>query len=229
MPIEDFHARSRARWFEAIQSIAGHDTSPTVSWTGAGNIVRALLPIMGSNNNHTHLPSGGGLDMQRVRLALHEPGCLEFFPCDADDVVYLMKPKRLTLEFIDYAPAESLFHLELDELEQSDAYAKPDDDEDDGEVKTGRRKRLQEEVVEIAPRQYVSRAGWDEDRLPDGGPLPKGSRLVVRFFGGAAMPVAKGSLWNGAASTYEGRHSNMTPEHIRRVIENTLARRSDRS
>lgn len=222
--INDFHQRARAAWVEAIKSVAGPNVPSNMTWRGAATIAQVLSPIMGSNRNHTHLPGGGGLDMQRVRPAIHEPECLEFFPHESDDVLYLMKPKRLTLEFIEHAPAESFFHLELEELEPTGVYPEPDnDDESEREPLPARYERVSEEVVEIGPRQYVSRSGWDDGLLPDGRNLPRQSRLVVRCLRGAAMPVTKGSLWNGAAETYDGRHSRMTPGQIRNVIERTLA------
>jgi hypothetical protein len=227
MEFSDFHRRARAAWVDAVMSVAGPDARSSLTWRGVDTIARVLTPIMGSNNNHTHLPGGGGLDMQRVRPALNEQGCLEFFPDESDAYVYLMKPKRLTLEFMGHAPAESFFHLELDELEPTGIYAEPEDDkEDEWAPLSSRYQRVSEDVVELGPHQYVSRSGWDDGLLPDGRHLPRHSRLVVRCFRGAAMAVAKGSLWNGAAGTYDGRHSRMTPDQIRGVIERALARRS---
>lgn len=226
MTVDDFHNRARAAWVAAIKSAAGPEVPSSGIWKGAEAIARVLAPIMGSNNNHTHLPGGGGLDMEKVRPAVNEPGCLEFFPSETDDLVYLMKPKRLTLEFIEQAPAESFFHLELDELQPTGVYPEPEDDEEKGpEPQSSRYERVSEEVVEIGPGQYVSRSGWDDGELPDGRKLPPHSRLVVRFFRGAAMPVSKGSIWNGTAATYDGRHSRMTPDQIRGDIERAVASR----
>ena len=221
MNVEDFHSRARKAWVAAIRNAAGPDVPSSGAWRGAGTITRILTHIMGTNSNHTHLPGGGGLDMQRVRPSENEPGCLEFFPFDSDDVVYLMKPKRLTLEYIEEAPGESFFHLELDELEPTGVYPKSDDEGADGEdgPLARRYEQFSEEVVEVGARQYVSRSGWDDGEYPNGRELPKTARLVVRHFRGAAMAVSKGSIWNGAAETYDGRHSRMTPEQIRRVIE----------
>ena len=225
MNVEDFHSRARAAWVAAIRNAAGPNVPSSGTYRGPGTITRILTHIMGSNSNHTHLPGGGGLDMHRIRPSKNEPGCLEFFPFDSDDVVYLMKPKRLTLEYIEESPGESFFYLELDELEPTGVYTKSEDEEADGEhgPLAPHYEQFSEEVVEVGPRQYVSRSGWDDGEYPDGRELPKTARLVVRHFRGAAMAVSKGSIWNGAAETYDGRHSRMTPEQIRRVIERTIA------
>jgi hypothetical protein len=221
MSIDSFHQRARNTWVAAIKSAVGPNVPFSSTWTGASDIARVLAPIMGRNNNHTHLPGGGGLDMVKVLPAVNEKGCLEFYPSQTEAVVYLMKPKRLTLEFIEDAPGESFFHLELQELQPSGAHPVPDDD-DEEEEETLRHERLSEEVVDVGAGQYVSRSGWDEGVFPDGRDLPSCARLVVRQFGGAAMAVAKGSIWNGDPSTYDGRHSRMTPRQIRHVIERSL-------
>ncbi len=220
MSTRTFHQEARTRWISAIKAAAGPAIPNSSIWTGAKSIAEILAHIMGHNNNHTHLPGGGGLDMERVRPAMNEPGCLEFFPHNTNGVLYLVKPKRLTLEFLENAPAESFFHLEIEELQPSGAYperdSEPENDEDD------RYATYSEEVVEVAPGKYISRSGWDEDAYPDGRDLPGDARLVVRQFRGALMAVTKGSLWNGASATYDGRHSRMTPRQIRSVIERSI-------
>lgn len=220
MNAETFHQRARAAWVAAIHAAAGPNVPSSSMWTRADQIVRVLTHIMGHNNNHTHLPAGGGVDMIRVRLAADDPSCLEFHPYDTDEIVYLMKPKQLTLEFIEDAPAESFFYLELQKLKPSGVYPPIEEGRDDN---FSRYRQYSEEVVEVGPGQYVSRSGWDEGAYPNGRPLPSHARLVVRFLGGAAMPVAKGSLWNGHSATYDGRHSKMTPVQIRDVIIRSLA------
>jgi hypothetical protein len=102
-----------------------------------------------------------------------------------------MKPKQLTLEFIENALAESCLYLELKNSSRP--------------VFIGRSRRA---------GTTMFRATVDT--------LPSHARLVVRLLGGAAMPVAKGSLWNGHGATYDGRHSKMTPVQIRAVIIRSL-------
>ncbi|MBX9453208.1 MAG: hypothetical protein KL801_15475 [Mesorhizobium sp.] len=220
MNVETFHQRARAAWVAAIHTAVGPNVPSSSIWTRTDQMVRVLTHVMGHNNNHTHLPTGGGVDMLKVRLAAGDPSLLEFHPYDTDDIVYLMKPKQLTLEFIEDAPAESFFYLELQKLKPSGVYPPIEEGRDDN---VSRYRQYSEEVVEVGPGQYVSRSGWDEGAYPDGRPLPADARLVVRFLGGAAMPVAKGSLWNGHSPTYDGRHSKMTPVQIRDVIIRSLA------
>ncbi len=226
--LSDFHRRTHAAWTSAISSVLGPDRPASSTWRDPDVIASVLAPIMGSNNNHTHLPGGGGLDMRRVRVSDIYPDCLEFYPFDSEDHLYLMKPRRLVLEYFDHAPAESFFHLELDQLKPAAVLSDSEDDEvPDERPRASRYERYMEEVVEVGPGDFVSRSGWDDGVYPNGRKLPADARLVVRCLSGAAMAVAKGSRWNGASETYDGRHARMSPSEIRNVIERAIGRSSD--
>ena len=84
--------------------------------------------------------------------------------------------------------------------------------------------------MEIRPGDYRPRSLWDEGNLgyDERGrelPLPKEARLVIRWFGGGVLIVAKGSIWNGIAATYDGRHDRMTPAEVREAIQGCLDNR----
>ena len=86
-----------------------------------------------------------------------------------------------------------------------------------------------EELVEVAPAEYVSRDIWDRgfldhDENGDEIPIPDGARLAVRWLRGKVLLVAKESLWNGVPATYDGRHNGMTAAQIRTTIERSLAK-----
>lgn len=213
MERSDFHTRARADWVRSIDSVVGPGSPSSVTWRGRTEIAVTLSSIMGSNRNHTHLPSGGGLDFESVRLS-PEAGCLDFIP--DEDVIYRMKPRRLILERIERDPAESFFLLELDELKPSGVYPQREFQDD---MKEDFRS---EELVELAAGEYYPRSVWDEGQTPDGRDLPDDTKLVIRLLGGKAMFVTKGSLWNGSPATYDGRHAKMTSADIRTIIERSM-------
>lgn len=216
--LDRFRERSLADWAEAVDFVAlGNRTSAT--WTDRRAIAYALEPFMGRNANHTLLPTGGGNDFGSVGLS-REPGCLEFSL--GVELVYLVKPQKLTLERIPEAPGESFLLLELAELRPSGVYELNE--------LTHPTLRRREELLEVEPGAYVERSVWDQGNLGfdhDGSeiPLPDSARLVVRWFNGQMLFVAKGSMWNSDNATYDGRHDRMTPADIRGIIVRSLQRR----
>jgi serine/threonine-protein kinase len=177
---------------------------------------------MGENCNHAHFPTGGGLDFLSVGSSA-EPGCLEFRT--GRRTVQIMKPRSLTLERID-AAGNSFFLLELDDLDPSGVYETDENEPDqDNDAEAERRS---EDLVEVAPADYVSRDVWDRGFLDhdENGheiPIPDDARLAVRWLKGKVLLVANGSLWNGDPGTYDGRHNKMTADQIRQIIERSLA------
>jgi hypothetical protein len=208
---EEFLAESLEHWGAAIASVAGSKPTNSMTWNGIDRIQQALHPFMGTGRNHAHYPSGGGMDFIAVETAA-EPGCLSFSVDNrAADIV---KPRTLTLEYFADAPLESFLFLELDALRPSGVYENTP--------------TASEELVEYPEGEYLDRVVWDQGYLAHDEndreiPLPPNSRLVTRWFGGAILIVAKGSLWNGTPATYDGRHNTMTPARIRAVIERSLA------
>lgn len=218
MPLLEYHRERRDAWDRAIASLAGPKSPPTIVWKGRADIAAALEPFMGVNNNHAHLPTGGGMDFEAVRRSA-EPGCLEFLA--GGRTGYVVKPRKLTLERID-SPGNSFLLLELDELAPTDTY----DDGEDEEVE--KRDRGSEELLEVAPGEYEDRGLWDRGFLgyDEGGrgiPMPDDARIVVRWLRGKILFVAKGSLWNGSPRTYGGEHDKFSANQIRQAIERALA------
>lgn len=208
----EFHEECRARWDEAVKSVAGSGKVDKLQWQSPTEMISTLSPFMGENRNHAHLPSGGGRDFLSVARST-EKACLDFDVSKRS--VYIMKPAKLTLELID-SPGQSFFLLELDHLAPSGLY---DTDRE--------RPRLSEEVVELADGDYENREVWDRGFLDIDAngiaiPLPGEARLAVRWLSGKVLFVAKGSLWNGDPGTYDGRHNSMTASEIRGVIEKSL-------
>jgi hypothetical protein len=90
------------------------------------------------------------------------------------------------------------------------------------------RNKSGEELVEVAPAEYVRRDALElgflgHDENGDEIPIPDGARPIVRWLRGKVLLVAKGSLWNGDPANYNGRHNGMTAAQIRTTIERSLA------
>lgn len=228
MATDDFEATSRTEWDAAVDQLLPAGAT-CAEWWGATPIAAALQPILGPNSNHAFLPTRGGVSVAAATVASGEVGCLELRPKGGS--TYLVKPRKLTAERVVGAPGNSFLLLELDQLPLTDVYEDdPDEVEEDGLGIRGRiLERGQEEVVEISPGHYVDRSVWDHGSLgydEDGRevPIPQGARLVVRFLRGKVLFAAKASLWNRDPTTYDGRHSNMTPDEVREAIERSIAR-----
>ncbi len=223
--LEDFHTRSRARWSSAVESVNPTSAS-SVTWTELPQIVAALSPFIGRAANHAHLPSGGGLDYETIGYS-RERGCLEFGTGARG--FHIAKPRRLILEQIEEAPAESFLLLELAELRR----ALPDDEDTNARLDGVRAHRRDNEQLVEVDDEYFDYSMWGEghmghDEYGDEIPFPESTRIISRWLRGRILFVCKGSLWNGAPATYDGRHNQMSSGAIRGLIERTLARMAAR-
>ena len=206
---ESFETRNKRAWQIAIARCMGKEPPSGREWRDLNQIIDVLRPFMRRDLNHVLLPGGGGLDFGKVELS-REFGCVEFTV--EDRVVYLARPTRMVFEYVRRAPEESFIMIDLGRLNP-----------------TGVNRNTSaphEHLVEIGD-EYLSRSLWDQGNLGydiEGReiPLPDDARLVVRLLRGKLLIVAKSSLWNGDPSTYDGRHSTMTTDQVRSVIENSL-------
>lgn len=218
--LQKFHDQMRRGWSNVVERVAPGSQS-TLTWHGAPAILQAIEPFIGPQKNHAHFPSGGGHDFSAVRMSA-EKGCLEFEVTPG--LVYVMKPRSLTLERIDLSLPESFLMLELDFLPPSEFFVPPEADED-GDNRVSRRHRMSEMVIDVGWGDYVDRDARERGYLSsEDEPLPDDARSVVRFFSGRVMLVTKGSLWNGAPRTYDGVHQGMSNAEIRTAIEGAIRR-----
>ncbi|MEH3122021.1 MAG: hypothetical protein PGN16_08585 [Sphingomonas phyllosphaerae] len=213
--VEHHFVECRRKWVQAIHEAVGPTPPQTSVWRGPSAIAEAIRPFL-ATTNHLHFATGGGHDLADVRLG-HEPGTLEFVV--SEKVVYLGRPSSMTLEYIAAEPAESFLMIELDPLAPSGVYEAD-------------RVARDEEIVELAPRQYVERAVWDHGYIGHDGdgcetPLPASARRVHRMFDGRLMLVTKGSIWNGIPATYNGMHDQMSNDEIRRNLERVVTAGED--
>jgi hypothetical protein len=210
MKISKFKVENRKQWRTALWTIFPGVVPESARWTSLEDIKHVLSTIAQRDLNHMFLPSSGGLDLTAVRTS-HEDGCLDLM---TGRVAYVVRPSALIFESFPESITESYFRLETERLESSGTYPESTSDH--------------EELTEIAPREYYHRSTWDEQSLGEDEqgsniPLPPGSRLVIRYFGGAFLFVAKGSLYNAFPATYDARHNKMSAAefraHVRAMIE----------
>jgi hypothetical protein len=203
----EFHEKAAQRWRSAIVAQFGAIVPKSARWENLQQIIEVLRKVVEKTNNHALLPRGGGMDLLSVRSS-HESGCIELSVAERE--VYVVRPKRLIFEHIEHSPKDSFFLLELDTLAPSGIYGNLGLD--------------YEELVELPAVGYVEREVWDRgytgyDESGHEIPIPDEARLVVRDLKRKVMLVSKGSLCNSIPETYDGRHSNMTADQIRRQIE----------
>ncbi|WP_157970183.1 hypothetical protein [Pelagibacterium sediminicola] len=187
----------------------GNLNSGRIEWDDAAEMLQILEPFAALN--HALLPSGGGMDGDRF-LASHEVGCLEMQV--SPGYFYLFKPRKLFFQRLPGHPGESYFVVDLEEIPP-----------------TGRGDVVGDEyelVLDLGPDGYVSRRRWDEGHLgldEDGYeiPIPDNARLITRYLKGKIMLVAKQSIYNSRAETYDARHTRMTLDALKEEVRAFLS------
>lgn len=202
---DDFLRGRREFWQGIVDDLAGPERRSRTTWSNPKDIKRVLGRVMGPNNNHTHLPDGGGFDAHSIEDA-PEKGCLKLRM--QLGAVAVFKPRILTMEYFENFPIDSFFLLEIERLDPLGVVPASSDEREhltcmgDGTYR---------------PRRFLKLMLDREEE--DGTPVPEGIEAVLRYTTGNFLIVSKGSYWNGRPETYDGRHSQMTPDDIRSLIE----------
>jgi hypothetical protein len=212
-PRDLFRESNLKAWTNALGAIFPNGLPAQKTWTDAGEIAAILNTISAPDLCFGFYPRSGGNDLLGAGRS-KEPGCIEL-KLGSKQTGNVVKP--LSLNFYSF-PGEAdewaYFRLETKELAPSDTYDKSSLD--------------LEELTEVPDGRYLERSAWDSgvighDESEREILLPKGSRLVVRFFKGSFAFFAKGSLYNRNTGTTDGRHDKMTAEqfktHIREASE----------
>ena len=206
MGTAEFIAENRINWDATLNKIFPRGIPTSAKFTSIDDIVKTLGPICKLNLNHTMLPDRGGNDIVGINLSLEE-GCIDLRTNGG--ATYRCKPATLLFEHFPQSAWNSFFLLETAQLKPSGVYEEltfPS-----------------EELVELPDGAFLERFYWDQgfrghDESGAEIPFPKDTRLLVRYFSGKFLFVAKGSLWNEDSGTYDGRHSKMTAEQVRNAI-----------
>ncbi len=206
---EDFHLQNNEQWAEVLNKIFPLSIPQRAIWEEIDDIIQ-ILQILGTtpNLNHLFFPESGGLDLKNARRSVEE-GCIEL-----DFVsIYIVKPKRLIFESFGADANWNYFRLETGGLKPSGVYS--------NERLKG---KIREDVSETYPGKYedydiAENRSYYRERGYD---VPIGTRHVMRYFEGSFVIFNKRSPYNLDASTYDGRHNEMTTDEFREYIQRNI-------
>lgn len=187
------------QWQEVQERLFPTIVPTHTEWHDTNDIVN-VLNLLGHYNsqNHTFFPDGGGLDL-RGASASYEKGCIEL---DCDGLIYIIKPKKLSFEFINSEIEWNYFSLETDRLEAISG-------------------NLPEECF-VEELYKTSLADYQSIEAVDGLTKEEYERLqprrIVRYLHGSFVMFHKNSIYNQCISRYDGEHEKCGLENFRSQI-----------
>jgi serine/threonine protein kinase len=198
---KDLQKRNPRQWEELQKQLFPTRTPQRAIWDDINDIV-FILDLIGSVSalNHMFYPSGGGMDLEGARLG-SEHHTIELII--DENLIELVKPKRLIFENFGTNTEWNYFRLETDELQPTGI----------GEISSGK-----EVLVELEPSFYISRSQWEGEEYKNGKYLSEEIRYVTRFFNGDFVIFQKTSKYNRISVTYDGRHNQMNTNEFRNYI-----------
>lgn len=208
----DFHKRNQQQWFEIQTKLFPTSIPQRVIWDDINDIVKVLKTMCSFNNlNHVFFPTGGGLDLNDIRLA-YEENCIEL---DFGSI-HIIKPKRLLFESFGDEHQWNYFRIELDCIKRTGLNT--DKTAEAYEIEKGR-----EVISELSPGNYfpyeiLNRSyKYKNDYL-----FTNFSRLVTRWLKGSFVIFCKRSTYNLTSSTYDGRHNTVSTDEFREYIQKNI-------
>ena len=194
--------KSQSNWHFLLKRLFGNSYVPSeCSWDSIDSIVKVLeevnrLPI----SRYMFFPDGGDLDFVNVKKASEE-GCIDII---SNLGYFRVKPRKLIFEKFDVS-VWNYFLLELNEQN----------------VTVGDcNNEYVEEVVEDTPAHYVSAKSFNYGvyDYDSGKPLPRGSRIIIRYLKGKFLFVLKLGPYNFIQKVTDGRHNNCTSENFKNYV-----------
>lgn len=179
------------QWQE-IQELLFPTIIPThAEWKNVEDIVN-VLRFLGKYEslNHMFFPDTGGLDLTYAVIS-HESDCIELI---CSELIYIVKPKKLSFEFINDEAEWNYFLLETENLKPT-------------ALNHGQQDDYAEEVYEISPAQYISLEEFENMSKADIDALKP--RHVCRYLKGSFVFFHKDSVYNKSVSKYRGEHDKM--------------------
>ncbi|PIC57026.1 serine/threonine protein kinase [Sporosarcina sp. P12(2017)] len=226
-------------WGKMVTELLGSKSEDTVEITDKSQIIKDLN-FIGKNKalNHAFMPSGGGLDLTGA-VASNEKGLVEL---NFGGSALIVNPDSFTFHPVGDNPEWWYFRLNTSPFAPSGVYEVEEDDETEKTYKSALNREVAEdmkyygeELLEIAPGDYIDRSFWDINHLGyneygEEIPLPKNARVVSRKYNGGAFVIfPKFSAYNHNPATYDARHNRVSDEkfgiYIKGIV-NELAKRS---
>ena len=165
------------QWKEIQEQLFPTIIPTHAEWKNVEDIVN-VLRLLGKYEslNHMFFPNDGGADLTDAAIA-YESDCIELVCAEK---VYIVKPKKLSFEFINDEAEWNYFLLETEKLkpitmepDQQDNYA--------------------EKVYEISPAQYI--AFEEFENMPKADVDTFKSRYVCRYLKGSFVFFHKDSVY----------------------------------
>lgn len=188
------------QWKEIQEQLFPTIIPTHAEWKNVEDIVN-VLRLLGKYEslNHMFFPNEGGADLTDAAIA-YESDCIELICAEK---VYIVKPKKLSFEFINDEAEWNYFLLETEKLkpitmepDQQDNYA--------------------EKVYEISPAQYI--AFEEFENMPKADVDTFKSRYVCRYLKGSFVFFHKDSVYKKSVSKYSGEHDKMSSKVFHETI-----------
>lgn len=203
----EYQRRLDVLWNDAIRAAFGSAPPTSRTWSDPYDCVEVLQPFM--KGNYSFLPPNGHLPLDGVEV--HDDGNKLLFNLSETGLMETA-PRALRFEYIENAPIESFFLLELRQMQPTGLYETVDG--------------YSEQVARIDGEDYdygvMEHGVWQHDEDGNEVPVPEDAKTVLRLLSGKLLIVSQGSMWNHTNSNWNGRHNAMTADEIRSVIERSL-------
>lgn len=195
----DWSRKNLVQWQEVQERLFPTSVPTHAEWSCPNDIVN-VLRLLGQyeSQNHTFFPDGGGMDITDANLS-YETGCIEFH---CDELIYIVKPKKLSFEFINDEVEWNYFSLETEPMEA----VMPDHPIE----------FYSEELCEMSPLDYQSLDVLDNmtkdefDRIHP--------RHIIRYLHGSFVMFHKDSIYNHYISKYKGEHDKIGLQKFHEII-----------
>ncbi|MGR9354503.1 hypothetical protein [Rhizobium leguminosarum] len=192
---------------DAIRVAFGSSPPTSRTWTDPYDCAEVLRPFM--DGNYSFLPPNGHLPLDGVDV--HDDGDKLLFNLSESGLLETA-PRALRFEYIEKAPIESFFLLELRQMQPTGVYESVDE--------------YSEQVARIDGEDYdyslMEHGIWHHDEDGNEVPIPEYAKTVLRLLSGKLLIVSQGSMWNHTNKNWNGRHNAMTADEIRSLIERSL-------
>jgi len=208
-PVENPKEQTLLLWEQKLNSLFPDGVPGDYVWSERADIVGILTAIGQEDLNELLFPDGGGMDLTGAAESVEE-GCIELHFGSRVDIV---KPQRLLFHCFGSAWEWAYFRLETEPLAPTGIYEPSN--------------QLHEEVVELAPGEYVNSAEVyaSVDKSTDSGtsqPIPDSARRVIRHFSGSFAIFPKRSRYMTVLGAYDGRHDKTDDAQFKAHVENAV-------